>query len=266
MTSSSPSADLYETCEPRRSRVRRVRQGLARGARIEATRDEVRGLPVLTAEVGPADAPTVVLEGHLDVVPARAEQFEPRIDGRPALRARRLRHEGRAGGDDARHRGAARPGRGPGAARDRRRRGVRGGRGARLRPPGRLRLPRRLRDHRRADRPAHRGRGQGRAGDAARGRRGQPPTGRRRGSGDNAVLQRDRRFSQDRVATVCPAQLGAVRPPLDQPGQDLGRRRAEQGARPMRDRRRHPLSARPGPRRDPRRRAGDRRASRRRSS
>lgn len=40
-----------------------------------------RGLPVTRAEVGPADAPTVVLHGHLDVVPAFEGQFEPRIDG-----------------------------------------------------------------------------------------------------------------------------------------------------------------------------------------
>lgn len=38
------------------------------------------GLPVLVAEVG-AGTPCVVLHGHLDVVPARAEQFEPRIEG-----------------------------------------------------------------------------------------------------------------------------------------------------------------------------------------
>ncbi len=51
----------------------------ARG--IEAERDEVRGLPVVKAEVGPATAPTVVLEGHIDVVPAVAGQFEPRVEG-----------------------------------------------------------------------------------------------------------------------------------------------------------------------------------------
>jgi succinyl-diaminopimelate desuccinylase len=49
--------------------------------KIETTQDEVRGLPVLMAEVGPAEAPTVVLEGHLDVVPARPEQFQPRVEG-----------------------------------------------------------------------------------------------------------------------------------------------------------------------------------------
>jgi succinyl-diaminopimelate desuccinylase len=51
----------------------------ARG--IEAAADEIRGLPVLRAEVGPEDAPTVVLHGHIDVVPGRAGQFEPRIEG-----------------------------------------------------------------------------------------------------------------------------------------------------------------------------------------
>jgi succinyl-diaminopimelate desuccinylase len=43
-----------------------------------------RGLPVLMAEVGPAPAegvPCVILHGHLDVVPARPEQFQPRVDG-----------------------------------------------------------------------------------------------------------------------------------------------------------------------------------------
>src|SRR3954464_6863265 len=35
----------------------------------------------LTAEVGPADGPTLVFHGHYDVVPARREQFTPRIQG-----------------------------------------------------------------------------------------------------------------------------------------------------------------------------------------
>jgi succinyl-diaminopimelate desuccinylase len=51
----------------------------ARG--IEAAADEVRGLPVLRAEVGPAEAPTVVLHGHLDVVPGKPGQFDPRVEG-----------------------------------------------------------------------------------------------------------------------------------------------------------------------------------------
>ena len=53
--------------------------------------------------------------------------------------------------------------------------------------------------------------------------------GRRRGRPRRHALARrqrraqgDRRFPQYRVATVCAAQLGAVRPPLDQPRPDLG--------------------------------------------
>jgi succinyl-diaminopimelate desuccinylase len=62
---------------------------------IEVRHHDHRGLPVLIAEVGPAspalglgpaansgdDIPTVVLHGHLDVVPGRAEQFQPRLEG-----------------------------------------------------------------------------------------------------------------------------------------------------------------------------------------
>jgi len=51
----------------------------ARG--IEVATVEVRGLPVLMAEVGPEGAPTVVLHGHLDVVPGRPGQFEARVEG-----------------------------------------------------------------------------------------------------------------------------------------------------------------------------------------
>jgi succinyl-diaminopimelate desuccinylase len=42
----------------------------------------VRGLPVLTAEVGPTDATTTVMfHGHIDVVPGHRDQFDPRLDG-----------------------------------------------------------------------------------------------------------------------------------------------------------------------------------------
>jgi succinyl-diaminopimelate desuccinylase len=51
----------------------------ARG--IGVATEEVRGLPVLKAEVGPEGAPTVVLHGHLDVVPGLAGQFEPTVEG-----------------------------------------------------------------------------------------------------------------------------------------------------------------------------------------
>jgi succinyl-diaminopimelate desuccinylase len=49
---------------------------------IAAKQTEARGLPVTTAQVGPADgAPTLVLHGHLDVVPGGRDQFEPQVDG-----------------------------------------------------------------------------------------------------------------------------------------------------------------------------------------
>jgi succinyl-diaminopimelate desuccinylase len=53
---------------------------------LEARDIDVSDIPfgdlhVLTAEVGPADAPTVLFHGHLDVVPGRPEQFSPRVEG-----------------------------------------------------------------------------------------------------------------------------------------------------------------------------------------
>jgi succinyl-diaminopimelate desuccinylase len=48
---------------------------------IPAEQTIARGLPVTKAEVGPPDAPTLVLHGHLDVVPGGKDQFEPRIEG-----------------------------------------------------------------------------------------------------------------------------------------------------------------------------------------
>jgi succinyl-diaminopimelate desuccinylase len=40
-----------------------------------------RGLPVTMAEVGPPEAPTLVLHGHIDVVPGKREMFSSRLDG-----------------------------------------------------------------------------------------------------------------------------------------------------------------------------------------
>ena len=48
---------------------------------LDVTDRDFDGLPVLMAEVGPKDGPTVIFHGHLDVVPAHAEQFAPRIEG-----------------------------------------------------------------------------------------------------------------------------------------------------------------------------------------
>jgi succinyl-diaminopimelate desuccinylase len=49
---------------------------------IEVQHHDHHGLPVLVAEVGPtrSDAPCVVMHGHLDVVPGRPEQFQPRLE------------------------------------------------------------------------------------------------------------------------------------------------------------------------------------------
>jgi succinyl-diaminopimelate desuccinylase len=54
---------------------------------ITVSEIEHRGLPVLVAEVGAVDGhgvpdpPCIVLHGHLDVVPGRAEQFSARVEG-----------------------------------------------------------------------------------------------------------------------------------------------------------------------------------------
>jgi succinyl-diaminopimelate desuccinylase len=51
-------------------------------ARDIDVRDHVHdGLPVIQAAVGPAGGPSVVLHGHLDVVPGHEEQFSPRVEG-----------------------------------------------------------------------------------------------------------------------------------------------------------------------------------------
>jgi len=48
---------------------------------VEVTGAMHNGRPVLAATVGSAGGPTVVLHGHLDVVPGRPEQFTPQADG-----------------------------------------------------------------------------------------------------------------------------------------------------------------------------------------
>jgi len=72
----------YETSEPEAiSAAAGFVAGWLGERGIETERDEVRGLPVIKAEVGPEGAPTVVLHGHLDVVPGLRGQFEPRVEG-----------------------------------------------------------------------------------------------------------------------------------------------------------------------------------------
>jgi succinyl-diaminopimelate desuccinylase len=48
---------------------------------VEVTGSTHNGRPLLAATVGPAGGTTIVLHGHLDVVPARPEQFAPRVEG-----------------------------------------------------------------------------------------------------------------------------------------------------------------------------------------
>jgi len=63
----------------------RVAAGFVKGwleaREIDVEEIDFNGLPVLSAAIGPRDAPVVVLHGHLDVVPGRSEQFAPRIEG-----------------------------------------------------------------------------------------------------------------------------------------------------------------------------------------
>src|SRR6516225_9855694 len=50
---------------------------------IEVRDRDHNGVPVLLADVGATTekAPSVIFHGHLDVVPGRPEQFEPRVEG-----------------------------------------------------------------------------------------------------------------------------------------------------------------------------------------
>jgi succinyl-diaminopimelate desuccinylase len=50
---------------------------------VDVVEHDYEGLPILMAEVGAKaeGAPTVILHGHLDVVPAHADQFTPRVEG-----------------------------------------------------------------------------------------------------------------------------------------------------------------------------------------
>ena len=151
---------------------------------IEVRDHEHNGLPVLVAEVGPAptDVPCVVFHGHLDVVPGRPEQFEPRVEGDRLIGRGAYDMKGGLAAMMCALKDVERPG--PGARAASSASPTRSPRRSTSAPPTRVvsaRPRRRLRDHRRADRPAHRRRGQGRAGDADRGPRAAPRTARPRG-------------------------------------------------------------------------------------
>jgi succinyl-diaminopimelate desuccinylase len=56
-------------------------KGWLESVEIDVEETYFNGLPVLTAALGPGASPTLVLHGHLDVVPGRPEQFTPRVEG-----------------------------------------------------------------------------------------------------------------------------------------------------------------------------------------
>ena len=56
-------------------------KGWLEAREITVSGREFGGLPVVIADVGPTDGPSVILHGHVDVVPAHADQFTPRVEG-----------------------------------------------------------------------------------------------------------------------------------------------------------------------------------------
>ncbi len=72
----------YDTSDPEGLRdAAGFVQGWLSSRGIGVKQIESRGLPVMMAEVGEEQAPTLVLHGHLDVVPGHDEQFRPRLEG-----------------------------------------------------------------------------------------------------------------------------------------------------------------------------------------
>ena len=47
---------------------------------IDVREKDHNGLPVILADVGAGEGPSVIFHGHYDVVPGRPEQFEPRVE------------------------------------------------------------------------------------------------------------------------------------------------------------------------------------------
>jgi succinyl-diaminopimelate desuccinylase len=56
-------------------------KGWLESREIDVTDRDHEGLPIVQAVVGPKHGPTVILHGHLDVVPAHDGQFTPRVEG-----------------------------------------------------------------------------------------------------------------------------------------------------------------------------------------
>ncbi len=72
----------YDTSRPEQLRAAAgFVKGWLEAREVDVTDREFDGLPVVLAEVGPKQGPTVILHGHLDVVPAHEPQFAPRVEG-----------------------------------------------------------------------------------------------------------------------------------------------------------------------------------------
>ncbi|MDQ6750370.1 MAG: M20/M25/M40 family metallo-hydrolase [Actinomycetota bacterium] len=59
-------------------------KGWLQSSELEVRDHDYEGLPVILVDAGAAEAagaPTIILHGHLDVVPGRPEQFQPRVEG-----------------------------------------------------------------------------------------------------------------------------------------------------------------------------------------
>ena len=238
----------YDTSKPEALRAAAAFvKGWLEARDIEVRERDFDGLPVVMADVGAREGPTVILHGHLDVVPARDGPVRAARRGRPAHRPRRLRHEGRARVDDVRGPRGGRAGPGPRDVRLRPRRGVRGRRQPLDRRPRRRGPARRLRADRRADRPAHRRAGEGRARGPRRGVRGTAAHGSTPWLGDNAILKAHDAFR--RIETLPFSRESSDM--FDRPSINLaphrGRRRVQQGPGHVPHGRRHPLPAQPGP-------------------
>ena len=225
---------------------------------MEVTGTTHNGRPLLAATVGPQTGPTIVLHGHLDVVPGHAEQFTPRVEGdRLFGRGAYDMKGGLAAMMCALRDLAARTACGctssASPTRSRRSpssaapttwssRATRATSRSPASPPTCTS----------ASRPRACSRCASRSGGTAA--HGSTPW-----LGDNAVLKALDVFRQIESHGLLARVVRPVRPPVDQPRPHHRRRRPEQGAGPVRDRRRHPLPARPGRPRDP---GGDRGAAR----
>jgi succinyl-diaminopimelate desuccinylase len=52
---------------------------------IDVREKDHNGMPVILADVGAKEGPSVIFHGHYDVVPGRPEQFEPKVEGERLL-------------------------------------------------------------------------------------------------------------------------------------------------------------------------------------